>query len=140
MELETLKLSTIALFIEQIDRLSNKEIIIRRVILQDHLVLLTFLVELELLGWVYLSVVEGEHLVLELLVDWQVGVEIDWCLLDTLTDDSFLLLLEKIEIGSKPVIFSKFTWSLVQGTLVVLRIIVVIVVLMFVRATWHATN
>ena len=109
-------------------------------ILQDHLILLTFLVELELLGWVNLSIVEGEHLVLKLLVDRQVGVEIDRCLLDTLTDDSFLLLLERIEIGSKPVIFSKFTWSLVQGTLVVLRIIVVVVVLMFVGATWHATN
>lgn len=110
---------------------------------QKYLDLLTFLIKFVLLSWVNYIVFEVKAVVLEILVDWHVGVEVDWCLYQTIAHNAFLVVLKQIIVGSNPVVLNKLTWSFIECIPVVFTVVVVELALATAGSsstTWHATN
>jgi len=111
---------------------------------QNDLDLLTFLVEFNLWSWINYIVFELKVVVLKLLCDRDGRVEVDWRLQDTITDNTLLLLLKQVVVGSHPVVLNKLTWSSVESILEVFAVVVVEVAFLqstgSSSATWHATN
>ena len=105
MVLKTLKCSRVTIFVKQADGRGGQDVVIRFDILHYKLVLLTLLVELELLSGVDVGVLERKILVLECVRDWDGSVEVDRSLQYAVTNDAFLLLLHKVEVSSQPVVF-----------------------------------
>lgn len=68
------------------------------------------------------------------------GIEIDWGLQDAIANYDFVLLLEEMIVSSKPVVFSKLAWSLVERIFVAFAVVVIKCVLMFMGAARHASN
>lgn len=137
MVLKTLEFGTIATLIKQADCWCVQEVVIQWMVLHDELILLTFFVELKLLLRINISVSEFENTVFKGFEDRNTGFEVDGCLLNAITNDAFFLLFNQIIVGSEPVILSKLTWSLVESICIVLAKIIIEVVLVLVRATWH---
>lgn len=140
MILETLKLNALAFLVEQSNCGSNQEIVHGRVILHHKLILATLLVVLKLLLSVDISVLELENTILEGVEDGHAGLEVDWCLLNSIADDTLLFSCDEIVVGSQPVVFRELAWTLVEGVHVIFAIIIIEIVLMFVGAAWHAAD
>ena len=102
------------------------------------------MVEFDLLSWINCIVFEVKVVVLELLSDWDRSVEVDWRLQDTIADNTLLLLLKQVVVGSHPVVLDKLTWSSVESILVALTVVVVEVAFLQPTgssgATWHAAD
>lgn len=102
--------------------------------------MLSLLIKLNLSPSINIRILKLEIVVLELLRDWHVRIKINWGLKDTIANNALLLLLEEVIVGGHPVVLNEFTWALVEGIEVVSAIIIVILVLVWVLAAWHATN
>lgn len=113
MVLETLHLGAWAVLIEQTNGIGDEIIVIWSFVLQDKLVLAAFLVVLQLFFWINFSITELESCVFEGLQDWHTSFQVDWSLLDAITDGTLLFLLEQVVVSCKPVVLSKFTWPLI---------------------------
>ena len=92
--LKTLQLDTIALLVKQANGGSFQVVVIICLVFHNKLVLAAFLVVFQLLLWINIGVAELEIRVFEVLKDRYTGLKVDWCLFDTITDGTFLLLLE----------------------------------------------
>lgn len=92
--LKTLQLDTITLLVKQANCGGFQIIVIICLVFHNKLVLAAFLVIFKLLLWINIGVAELEIRVFEVLKDRHTGLKVDWCLLDTIADGTFLLLLE----------------------------------------------
>lgn len=140
MILQTLQFGTITTLIEQTDGLRHHEIVIWSFVLHYHLILLALLVELELLFWVEIGISEHEVLILESLVDRQLCVKVDRCLLYAIANSTFFLLLDQIVVSSEPIVLSKLSWPLIKSIHIVLTIVIVKVMLMLMGTPRHTSN
>ena len=108
------------------------------------MVLRAFFVVLQLLLWIDICIAELEHIVLEVLQDGCARLEVDWSLLDAVADDTLILLLEQVVVGSEPVVLGKLTWPLIKCIRVIFTVIVIVVALFqttgCLGASWHAAN
>jgi hypothetical protein len=141
MILKTVKIAAVNMWLEQRNSGCSKEILQWRFwAFENDLNLLTLLVEFHLLSWVDISVLEFEVVILELISNWHGGFKINWSLQDTFANNTLLLLLKKVVVGSHPVIFNEFSRSLIEGIKIVSAVIVVELVVVIVRTSWHAAD
>lgn len=91
-----------------------------------------------------IGVLELEGVVLKVFQDRNTRLKVDRCLLDAIADDTLLLLLQQVVVGSEPVVLSKLTWPLIESIHVVFAVIVIVVALLHAAgclgASWHAAD
>jgi len=101
---------------------------------------LAFLVEFQLFFWIDICVLERKTWVFEGMRDWHSRVEIDWRLQDAIANNSFLLLLEQVIVGCKPIVLSELTGPLIKCILVIFAKVVIVSMFMLMSAAGHAAN
>lgn len=146
MVLQTIQSGTFDMFIEQVNGLSFHDVLLWLLIfIHYHLPLLSLFIVIQLFSWIDVGVAESKLFVSETLQYFNISLKIDRSLqIVSNTNNTFVLILEPLRIGSQPVIFSELTRSLIDSILVVLAEVVVMVA--FWQSTcchgaiWHASD
>lgn len=142
--LESVEVAAFNVLLEQANCGCSHEVVHWRVwAVQKNLNLLATLVEFYLVFWINLVVLEVKVVVFEILLDWHVGIEVDWSLQIAIADNItlFVIICKQISVGSHPVVLCEFTWSLVQGIQVILGVVIVGVArFASLGATWHTAD